>query len=172
MNDACDRRVHPDVLAVFRRFALALLLGGAGLGVAGCGATRYSARPHRFESPVNVAQETHRIAQRMSQGGANRVFADPATGTIVTPWRMVGSTATVTLWPPGERHGWRVQRHRIVVRPNGWASSVSVELDKFDCRAGAFTWTELELRGDCERIDEMTETELQELDRYGASLRG
>lgn len=117
-----------------------------------------------------MAQETHRIAQRMLPHG--RLFADPATGTIVTPWRMVGSSASVTLWPPGERHGWRMHRYRVLVRPNGWWSSSFVELEKFDCRAGAFSWSETELRGDCERLDDLTETELHELDRYGALLRG
>lgn len=139
--------------------------------IAGCGATVYSSRPHRFESPVNVAQETQRIAQRMSNG-SQRLFVDPAAGTILTPWRLNGNSASVTLWPPGERHGFLVQRHRVIVRPNGWGSSVFVDIEKYDCRAGAFTWTELELHGDCRRLDEMTATELEALDRYGESLRG
>lgn len=170
MNDVASLGVHRSVLSLIRRFAFPPL--AALVALPGCGATVHSSRPHRFDSQGNVAQETHRVAQRMSQGGAVRVFADPAAGTIVTPWRVAGSSASVTLWPPGERHGWRVHRHRVLVRPNGWGSSVFVEVEKFDCRGGAFTWTELELRGDCQRVDELTESELQELDRYGASLRG
>lgn len=164
MNDVRSGGVHPSVSHRFAFLPLVVLMG--------CGASVYSSRPHRFDSPGNVAQETHRVAQRMSQRGVARLFADPARGTIVTPWRLSGSTASITLWPPGERHGWQVVRHRVLVRPNGWGSSVFVEVEKFDCRAGAFTWTETELHGDCRRVDEMTESELQELDRYGASLRG
>lgn len=168
MNDARGAGVHRSLLSLLRIFGLALALV---LFATGCGATLYSPRPHRFESPANVAQETHRIAQRMSQGG-QRVFADPAAGTIYTPWRLGGATASATLLPPGERHGWRVHRYRVLVRPNGWASSVLVDRETFDCRAGAFTWTELELHGDCVRIEEMTAADLAELDRFGESLRG
>lgn len=68
---------------MLRFFASALLAC-----LIGCG-TAYSARSHRFESRWTVAQETQRLAERMSRGGTQRLFVYPDSGTILTPWTLL-----------------------------------------------------------------------------------
>ena len=130
-------------------------------------------RPHRFDAPSPVAVETERVAQRMrSNTETTPAFVDLRTGTVYGEWRSKGASASLTLLPPGERHAWILQRYRAFVRPNGWGSSVFVDLEQVECDAEGFSWSATEIRGDCRPITQMTETQLRTLDQIGASLRG
>lgn len=150
------------------RFAALLVFA-----LAGCASSTYAPRPYRFDAPANVGAETHRLAQRMSGRTETKpALVDPNTGTIYAAWRMTGVSASITLFPPGERRAWLLQRYRAFVRPNGWASTVYVDLEQMECETRGFSWSELEVRGNCRPITEMTAEQLRALDATAASLGG
>jgi hypothetical protein len=144
------------------------------LAVAGCSGatTTYQPRPYRFESPAPVPQETQLLAQRMStRPGLRPVFVDPSTGTILGAWSSPQARATFDT-VEGARNGMRMHRYRAFVRPNGWASSVFVDLEEIDCDQNGFRWSESQVFGNCRPVAGMTADQLRALDETAASLRG
>lgn len=119
-----------------------------------------------------MSQETHLLAQRMSaRPGLRPTFVDPSTGTILGPWSGPQSKATFDTIE-GPRAGYVVHRYRAFVRPNGWASSVFVDLEQIECDERGFRWTESQVFGNCRPITTMTAEQLQALDQTAASFRG
>jgi hypothetical protein len=154
---------------VLRRLPSILIV----LAVAGCSsaATTYLPRPYRFESPAPVPHETQRLAQRMSaRPGLKPVFVDPTTGTIFAAWSSPASGASAD--SSGARAWFHVHRYRAFVRPNGWASTVFVDLEEIECDQRGFQWTETQVFGNCRPVTNVTEQQLRALDELGASLRG
>jgi hypothetical protein len=141
------------------------------VGVAGCIApATYAPRPYRFESRAPVPQETQLVAQRMSgRPGLKPVFVDPNTGTVLAAWSGPQSSATVSPLE-GARAWYRVQRYRAFVRPNGWGSSVFVDVEQLECDQRGFQWTEAQIFGSCRPITNVTAQELRTLDQTAASL--
>jgi hypothetical protein len=168
-----DRRPS-FVLSRFSMFSLYRYLA-LPLAVAGCisnAPTTYQPRPYHFDSPAPVVQETQRLAQRMSaQHNLRPTFVDPSTGTILGAWSGPQSFSTFSS-SEGGRAGWRVHRYRAFVRPNGWASSVFVDLEEVECDDRGFRWTESQVFGSCRAVTTMTADQLRALDATAASLRG
>lgn len=107
-------------------------------------------RPYRFDFPAQVSQTTQLVAQRMVGDHELRpTYVDPATGTILGPWRMTGVAASLRLWPPGEDRAWLLERYRAFVRPAGWQSMVLVDLERLECSTRGFRWDPLNVWGDC-----------------------
>ena len=103
--------------------------------------------------------------------GLRPTFVDPGSGTILGPWSGPQSRATFTP-EEGPRAWYQLQRYRAFVRPNGWASSVFVDLELIECDERGFRWTESQVFGNCRPITNMTEHQLRMLDETAASLRG
>ena len=164
MNDARHERVHRCVPRFFILLALA---------VAGCSgaATTYAPRPYRFDSAAPVPQETQLLAQRMSARGMKPVFVDPGSGTVLAAWSGPQAFSTFST-DEGARAGYRMQRYRAFVRPNGWTSSVFVDLEQIECDERGFRWTESQVFGSCRPVTSMSAAQLQALDTTAASLRG
>ena len=145
------------------------------LGVAGCigsGPTTYQPRPYRFESPAPVAVETQRLAQRMSERSFLRpTFVDPGSGTIFAAWSGPQTFSRFNS-SEGAVSGIRLQRYRAFVRPNGWASSVFVDLEQIECDQQGLRYTESQVFGNCRPAPSMTADQLRHLDEIAASLRG
>lgn len=119
-----------------------------------------------------MPQETQLLAQRMSaRPGLRPTFVDPGTGTIFGPWSGPQARATFSSLE-GARSGFRVHRYRAFVRPNGWASTVFVDLEQIECDERGFRWTESQIFGSCRPITNMTVEQLRMLDETAASLRG
>lgn len=119
-----------------------------------------------------MPQETQLLAQRMSvRPGLRPAFVDPMSGTVLGPWS--GPQSKATLSPEeGARAWFTVHRYRAFVRPNGWASSVFVDLEQIECDQRGFRWTESQIFGSCRPITTMTAEQLRMLDETAASLRG
>lgn len=119
-----------------------------------------------------MAVETQRLAQRMSERGSLRpVFVDPGTGTILAAWSGPQTFSRFDSLEGG-RSGIRLQRYRAFVRPNGWASSVFVDLEQIECDQPGLRYTETQVFGNCRPAPDMTAAQLRTLDEIAASLRG
>src|SRR5207237_6247046 len=101
--------------------------------------------------------------------GLKPVFVDASTGTVLAAWSGPQSKATVSP-QDGARAWFVVQRYRAFVRPNGWGSSVFVDLEQIECDQRGFQWTESQIIGSCRPITNMTAPQLQALDQTAASL--
>lgn len=149
--------------------------GRAGLVLAaslacGCSST-FAERPYRFDVPAPEPTVTQEMARRMSRDTETiPVLVDPGRGVVLSRWKITGVNETLRLWPPGEDRAWVVERWRTVVVPQGWASTVLVDVERAICDADGFRWDAVNLWGRCAVDTSTTRDGQARIDARGAAL--
>jgi hypothetical protein len=146
-------------------FAFAVLFASSG-----CSST-FTQRPYRFDLATPPATTTQIVAERMSRDTETApVLVDPARGVVLSKWTMVGVSASLRLWPPGQARAWIVERWRATVLSYGWSSTVLIDVERAVCDTEGFRWDALNLWGRCSEDTSTNENGQARIDGKGASL--
>jgi len=151
---------------------LAALLVLLGASSSAC-ASSVAQRPFRFDvAGPPPASTTQDVARRMSHDAETMpVIVDQARGVVLSRWTVVGGTASVRVWPPGEDRSWLVQRWRAVVVPQGPHNIVLIDLERVLCDATAgFRVDATALFGRCTPDLTTTEEGQRRIDAKGVLL--
>ena len=149
--------------------ALLVLLGASSTACA----SPLTQRPFRFDvAGPPPASTTQDVARRMSHDAETMpAIVDVARGVVLSRWTVVGGTASVRVWPPGEDRSWLVQRWRAVIVPQGPSSMVLIDLERVLCDATAgFRVDATALFGRCTAEPTTSEEGQRRIDAKGIML--
>jgi len=167
-----EQRRPSRVSALRTRPLTVALLVVLGASQAACAAA-VTQRPFRFDvAGPPLATTTQDVARRMSRDAdTTPVIIDTARGLVYSKWVVVGASADVRLWPPGEDRSWLVQRWRAVIVPQGPANMVLIDQERVLCDATAgFRVDPVTLFGRCRPDPSIAEEGQRRIDAKGLTL--
>ena len=149
--------------------ALLVLLGASSSACA----SSVTQRPFRFDvAGPPLATTTQDVARRMSRDAETMpVIVDTQHGVVLSKWTVIGASASMRLWPPGEDRSWLVQRWRAVIVAQGPSNIVLIDLEHVLCDATAgFRVDPVALWGRCTPEPTTSEEGQRRVDAKGVML--
>lgn len=147
-----------------RRGLGALLLAGVLSAGAGCVTPL---KPYLFATPPMARDPIEALAAAFTQNQILAIIVDPQAGLVQSRWNDTGVAAR----PLDGQKATIVRRYSATLTRGRSENEVALSLDEQRCVVGQFTLAELEVRGRCEPLIEISAEHKDELHRLGRRMQ-